>query len=279
MAYIFYHKNMSADETLEDLLDITKELLGPGGCPWDRSRDPEDVKSQLVEETYEVREAIDEDQDEEIEEELGDLLYQVVFLTELYGDDRDISLDGVIEAISEKLVRRHPHVFEDETAENPEEGVSQWEEVKRAERDESSETDESVVLSGVPDELPALLRGYRLTQKAASAGFDWNDPASALRKVKEELKELEREMEQDQEEAVFREFGDLLFACANVGRCLDVDPEEALQQGNDKFIRRFKKIEQRLGEQGRDIDDANRKELISLWDEIRQREQESGASE
>ncbi len=268
---------MTAAEELADLVDITKKLLGPDGCPWDRSREPEDVKSQMIEETYEVREAIDQDEDDRIREELGDLFYQVVFLTELYGENREISLKGVIKTISEKLVRRHPHVFEDETAEDPEEGVSQWEEVKRSERDDASDSGESVVLSGVPDELPALLRGYRLTQKAASSGFDWNHAEPALDKVKEELSELEREINEGRKEEVFREFGDLLFACVNLGRHLNLDPEEALQKGNDKFIRRFTYIEQNLNEEDRDIDNADREELISLWNEIRRRDQDHGA--
>ncbi len=263
-------------EALSELVDVAQTLLGPGGCPWDRSRDPEDVKSQLVEETYEVREAINRDEDGAIVEELGDLLYQIVFLTELYGDDREISLETVIKEITEKLVRRHPHVFEDEQAGTSEEGVSSWEKVKRSERQQNT-SEETVVLSGVPDELPALLRAYRITQKAATAGFDWNHTSSAVSKVREELNELEQEIKRDNSDRSFEELGDLLFACANLGRKLDHDPEEALQQGNDQFKERFEAVERKIRNQGWEMEETTRSELLDLWEEARVEQTQDGS--
>jgi len=257
------------ESALRELIDISETLLGPGGCPWDRSREPGDLKTTILEEAHEVIDAIKRDEPDDLEEELGDLLYQILFFTKIY--DGPVSLTGVIEHISNKLVRRHPHVFGEDDAESPEEGVSNWEEIKRQER-ESDETDdrfesESVVLSGVPPTLPALLKAYRFTQKAASAGFDWTDREPAFAKVREELDELAEAADRDDPEEAHTELGDLLFACAGLARKLDVDPEQALQDGNDKFRMRFSAMERKLRDDGRTLKDADRDELITLWEQ------------
>ncbi len=267
----------STDEALEQLIQITEILLGPDGCPWDRSREPDDVKTSLLEETYEVMEAIDQDDPNSLVEELGDLLYQIVFLTQLYENRPEICLLNVLNAIIDKLVRRHPHVFGDEKAETPEEGISKWKDAKRRENKsngpgEERQKQERSTLSGIPRELPALLKTYRLTQKAASAGFDWNERGAALDKVKEEVDELSNELngdrEEDQTENIRSELGDLLFACANLARKLDMDPEMVLQDGNQKFVSRFRQIERDLRREGESVETSDQQELIERWQEL-----------
>ncbi len=247
-------------EKLVELLEVTRVLRGPEGCPWDRSRSPEDIRTSLLEETYELMEALDRDDTEEIREEMGDVLYQVVFLSDIYAEKNTFDLASVLSELKEKLVRRHPHVFGDADASTPEEGVEQWEEAKNEEKEE----DDSV-LSGVPDHLPALLRAYRITEKVSAVGFDWSDEESAFQKVREELQELEQSVGEGGDEEIQEELGDLLFSCANLARKLGMDPEQALRKGSRKFQATFRRLENRLDERDQELDRMSQEELVRLW--------------
>lgn len=253
-------------DAFAQLLEVSRTLRGPDGCPWDKSREPEDFKTDLVEEVYELLDAMNgEDRDKRVDE-LGDVLYQVVFLTEVYNEAGTTDLKEVLDNLRNKLVRRHPHVFGDQDAGTPEEVVRNWEEIKRNEKKENGE--ESVVLSGVPRKLPAMLRAYRLTEKAASAGFQWDDEQKHIDKIDEEFQEVKNAMSQGDSEGQREELGDLLFALANLARRRDIDPEEALQGTNEKFINRFKQLETKLKEEGISVEEAGKERLLAEWNRI-----------
>jgi MazG family protein len=260
--------------TFDDLLDIMERLLDPGGCPWDRRQSLQSLKSFLLEETYEVLEAIDEGNPDHHREELGDLLFQVVFQTALRAREGLFSMDEVVSGIARKLVRRHPHVFGDGQAETPEQVRQSWSELKRQEAARRGERRRT--LDGVPAQLPALLRAQRLQQKAAGVGFDWQEPAGARDKVREELEELDDAVDRADPEALRHECGDLLMAVVNLTRWLGVDAEDALAAANRRFERRFRHMEDRLVGAGRDLREASLDELESLWQEAKQKEDPGG---
>lgn len=250
------------------LREIISVLRGPEGCPWDKEQTHETLKRYLIEETYEVIEAIDKGDIDHLIEELGDVLLQVMLHAQIGEDEGYFSIADVIEGISEKMVRRHPHVFGSVEVENTDEVLQNWEEIKRQEK---GEVDPSV-LAGVSYSLPNLIRAYELQKKAAKVGFDWQEILPALEKVKEELQEFEDELDviNGQSELAKKEFGDLLFAFVNVARFLKIHPEEALFETNEKFVRRFQFIEQRVAESGKKFEDFSLDELDLFWDEAKQ---------
>lgn len=271
------------------LVEIMDCLLSPEGCPWDRKQTHKSLKPYVIEESHEVCEAIDEGDMEELRGELGDLGLQIVFHAALAKREGHFNVDDVYTAICDKLIRRHPHVFGDVNADDAETVLKNWESIKRAERAEKQEAPPSA-LDGVPKALPALQRAYRLQAKAARVGFDWADVAPVFDKMREEITELEeavlahREeigapvtgnpdaplpLEQELKDNIEKELGDLLFAIVNLSRFLHIDPEQALQQSNAKFIRRFHHIEKRLGEDDRLPTDSNLEEMDSLWNEAK----------
>lgn len=254
-------------EAYADFVAIVKQLRRD--CPWDREQTHESVKHLLIEEAYEVVAAIDERDWAGLPEELGDVFLHVLFHATIAEEEGRFTLAEVIEAETEKLVRRHPHVFGEEAASDPEAVASSWEERKQQEKD--GKAAESSVLDGVPLHLPALLRAHRVQEKAAGVGFEFPDREEAWEKVKEELSEFREAV--DEEERTDRreaEFGDLLFALVNYARYADVNPENALRETVSRFMSRFQHVERYLSEQGTTIDEADLSEMRRLWAEAKE---------
>ena len=257
----------SAGELFTDLMEIMARLRGKNGCPWDRDQTHESIKPYLVEEAYEVLEAIDEQDLAKLKEELGDLMLQIVFHARMAEDAGAFSMQDVLTAINEKLLRRHPHVFGELKAETAQEVLFNWEQIKQAERHKLN--DRASVLDGVPRELPALLRAHRLQEKASRVGFDWTEAQEVFRKVEEELAELRAAMDGREADRVEAELGDLLFALVNLSRFLAVNPEEALRKTIARFIARFRYIEEELSRRGRSLRQATLEEMDALWAEAK----------
>ena len=260
----------TAEERFVELVEIMARLRGEGGCPWDREQTHESIKPYLIEETYEVLEAIDEQDPAKLCEELGDLALQVVFHARMAEEAGRFTVADVLQAITEKLIRRHPHVFGAVQADTAQEVLFNWEEIKRAERTKAA--GKASALDGVPRELPALLRAHRVQEKASRVGFDWKEAAEVLRKVEEELQELRDAMEQRTAERMEAEFGDLLFSLVNLSRFLAVNPEEALRKTIARFIGRFRFIEEALARRGRSLKDSTLSEMDALWREAKAEE-------
>lgn len=249
-----------------ELVRLMDRLRDPGGCPWDREQTLDTLKTYLVEETYEVLDALENGGPADHCEELGDLLLQVVFQAKLRTEMKQFDIEDVIRGIHDKLVRRHPHVFGDVTATTADEVLDQWERIKAREK---KDTPRPSLLDHVPSQLPALLQALRLTEKTARVGFDWTAEADILAKVEEEWQELRVELEAGNSQGIAEELGDLLFVLANLARRHGLDPEQALRQANGKFIRRFRYIESRLGQDHRRPEDSNLAEMDALWDEAK----------
>jgi tetrapyrrole methylase family protein / MazG family protein len=248
------------------LRGIISILRGPNGCPWDKKQTHQSLKKYLIEEAYELIEAIDNDDIDHMIEELGDVLLQVMLHAQIGEDEGYFTIDDVIEGVSAKMVRRHPHVFGDKTAENEEEVMKNWQEIKEQEKGGAVKS----LLEGAGKGLPNLLKAYELQKEAAKVGFDWKTAAPILDKVKEEIEELSSEITQKgQQEDIQLEYGDLLFALVNFARHYDINPEEALFKANQKFMRRFAYIEQRAEENGKSVDSYNLEELDAFWDEAK----------
>jgi tetrapyrrole methylase family protein / MazG family protein len=253
----------------DKLREIIATLRGPNGCPWDKEQTHESLKRYLIEETYEVIEAIDNGDIDHLIEELGDVLLQVMLHAQIGEDEGYFAVEDIIEVLSEKMIRRHPHVFGDRKAEDSESVVRNWQEIKQQEK--GIDAAQASLLDGVSKSLPNLLRAYEIQKKAAKVGFDWQEIKPALEKVKEELQEFEDELFGKDENLLLakKEFGDLLFAFVNVARFLDIHPEEALFETNEKFIRRFRFIEGKVKESGKSFEDHTLEELDSFWDEAK----------
>jgi tetrapyrrole methylase family protein/MazG family protein len=246
----------------EDFVEIMARLRK--GCPWDRKQTHESLRPYLVEEAYELLEAIDASDDDAIREELGDLLLQILFHARLAEERGAFDIGGVIETISEKMVSRHPHVFGEERFETPEEVVGQWEERKK----EEGKLRESL-LDGVPRTMPALLRASRLQSRAARAGFDWDRVDGAIDKLEEELEEFKAAMKEKEPSDIEDELGDIFFALVNISRFVGVNPEDALRKTISKFIKRFRHIEMKASKEGRSLSDMTLEEMDALWDEAK----------
>jgi tetrapyrrole methylase family protein/MazG family protein len=245
------------------LVDVMKRLRMENGCPWDREQTHETLKPYLLEETYEVLHAIDIGEDEELKEELGDLLLQIVFHAQLASERGVFSIDDVARTIVKKLRRRHPHVFGDVQVNGSEDVLKNWEQIKKDEG-------KSSVLGGVPKTLPALLRARRVQEKAKRVGFDWDNVDGAFEKLMEEMKELRGAVQMKKQRLVEEEFGDLLFSLVNVSRFLNIDAEGSLRKTIDKFMERFRYIEERVEKDGKKpLGEYSLQELDSLWDEAK----------
>jgi MazG family protein len=263
-------------DALARLVAIMDRLRDPGGCPWDREQTLPSLSAFLLEEAYEVVEAVHSGQGEKLREELGDLLLQVVFMARISRENGWFDIDGVARAIADKLVRRHPHVFGATDVADAAEVVRNWEEIKRSER--GTEQKRSA-LDGVPAALPALLKAFRVTEKAAALGFDWERPEDVVDKLQEEVSELAAEVrasESGRRDRVRAELGDVLFAMANLARHLGVEPETALQEANAKFIRRFRALEERAAAAGQSLRELPLARLDALWDEVKAEEDGPG---
>ena len=235
-----------------------RRLLGPGGCPWDKEQTLDSIKRFLLEEAYEVVDAIDEGDQQHHCEELGDVLYLLVFQAEL----AEFELEQVIRGAGEKLIRRHPHVFGEVEVDGTGQVLANWEKIKKAERGHKRR-----LLDGLPRAMPALQRGHRLTERAAKVGFDWPDVAGARAKVDEELEEADQAVASGDAREVAHELGDLLFSVVNWARKLELDPEELMRQANTRFCQRFAHVEGSVEASGRELNEADLEELDRLWDE------------
>jgi MazG family protein len=269
----------SAGAKFERLLDIMRTLREPGGCPWDREQTHASLRPFVLEETYEVLEAIEHGTPDQLREELGDFLFEAVFLSRISEEAGDFDIGGVIDAICDKLVRRHPHVFArpDESADlTSQQVIEKWETLKEKERAAAGVSAKpKTTLSGVPKTLPSLLRAYELSSRAAAVGFDWNSPGDVLDKIDEEVAEVRHEVESGATGHLSRaeeEMGDLLFAIANLSRKLGVEPEAALRRANEKFTSRFEAMERSLAAQGRSLSEATLDEMEGEWRRVKEAE-------
>jgi MazG family protein len=262
--------------SFEDLVSLLQRLRGPDGCPWDREQTNESLRPMLIEEAYEVVEAVDEGEPHKLAEELGDLLFQIMFYSQMAAERGEFDVYDVIGAIHTKMVRRHPHVFGDATIETAGDVLRNWEDLKRGERAAAGREHPKGLLDSVSGHLPALLEAYNLTERASRVGFDWPGPEPCIEKLEEEIGELRDEIRREgadrDRDRIEAEVGDLLFAAVNVARLIGVDPETALKGANRKFRRRFSHIEARLEGEGRAPRDASLEEMDALWDEAKRAE-------
>jgi tetrapyrrole methylase family protein/MazG family protein len=248
------------------LVEIMARLRAPGGCPWDREQTFESIKKYTLEETYEVLDAIDRKDWDELRSELGDFMLQAVFYAEIAAEHKFFNIGDSLDAINEKLIRRHPHVFGSETAETEGDVRRIWDQVKKNERKDQKQG----LLDSVPRAFPALVEAQQITSKAARAGFDWSNLDEVLAKLDEERAEFAEARERGSQEQIEDELGDLLFVLVNVARFANVDPEQALRRSNSKFRTRFAHIERRLAAQGKEVAGTPIEELESLWQEAKE---------
>ena len=258
----------TAGEKFQRLVEIMARLRGPGGCPWDREQTFDTIKPYTLEETYEVLDAIDRREWHELAEELGDFMLQAVFYAQMAAEQHLFRIDDALDAINEKLVRRHPHVFAEESAETASDVKRIWGEVKAAEKKEKGKADQTL-LGGVPRALPALVEAQQIASRAAGVGFDWENPEQVIEKLHEELAEFDQARRNRSHDELEDEMGDLLFVLVNLARFVKVDPEQALRRTNAKFRERFGHIERKLLERGKSLQEANIEEMEALWQEAK----------
>ncbi len=249
-------------DAFDRLVAIMDRLRDPGGCPWDREQTLDSLAGYLLEEAHEAVEALHAGRPDALREELGDLLLQIVFMARIARERGWFDADAVCDGISDKLVRRHPHVFADADVTDATQVVQRWEAIKQAERGDGGRS----VLDGVPASLPALLKAFRVTEKAAAVGFDWRRPRDVVETLRAEVEELERELEACEEERVRAELGDVLFSLANLARHLGVEPETALQRSTSSFMSRFTAMERMARERGTALDELDLAGLDELWE-------------
>lgn len=247
---------------INDLIQLVTVLRAPGGCPWDREQTHESIRKNFIEETYEVIEAINNNDSENLKEELGDVLLQVALHSEMERERGTFDFGDVVNDICQKLVIRHPHVFGDVNAENEKDALSRWDDVKLKTKGMKKQSESMIK---VARELPALMRAQKIQQKAAKAGFDWENIDGAFEKLFEEINELKDALKQGVHSDTADEFGDVLFSCVNIARFIDVDSEEVLTASTDKFMKRFILVEQLAEEQGMDMKNSSAEELDALW--------------
>ena len=266
---------MPAPTAFDDLLAIMDRLREPGGCPWDREQSYSTLRGYLIEECYEVVEALDRDDRGALCEELGDLLFQIVFLSRLAKEEGAFDAGDVIAGIAGKMVRRHPHVFGDESAADSGAVLKRWEEIKRTEKTKAGASDAPPsALDGIPSALPSLVKAQRLGTKAARVGFDWDDDQGVIDKLAEEGAELREALRTGQRDALREEIGDAIFTLVMLARRLDIDADEALARANDKFRDRFVALEGELRDRGLTPQEAGAGLMNRLWEEAKSRRRE-----
>ncbi|MBN1474971.1 MAG: nucleoside triphosphate pyrophosphohydrolase [Syntrophaceae bacterium] len=263
------NKKMSISNNINDLIKLIRTLRSPQGCPWDRKQKAKDLGRYILEETYEVLDALDKNNHQSVKEELGDLLFQILFLTEIYEENKLFSLNDVIAEIKEKMIRRHPHVFGDKKVDSVQEVKKNWQIFKKAER---AGEKRDVLFAHVPRSLPALKRAQKITAIASDVGFDWPDTQNVLKKMREELREISAALDSGNKKKINEELGDIIFTAVNLSRFAGVDAEAALTQTTNKFLRRFSRIEKRLSAQGKSLDEATLKEMDKIWNEAKEKE-------
>ena len=255
-------------KSLDELVKIVAQLRAPGGCPWDIEQTHESIIPDMLDEVYEFFESIDEKNPEHMREELGDVLLQIVFHSQIESEKSTFTFDDVAAEISEKLIRRHPHVFGNETVADTEEVLKNWEQIKKSEK---GKEDRLYITDGVPKNLPALVRAEKLGKKVKRYGFEWAEVSSALDKVEEEFAEFRVALEAGDMENAHEELGDILFSLVNVARYEKISAEEALRHTTNKFIKRFNYIEESYGFDGEAMKSATLEELDARWDEAKQK--------
>jgi len=248
---------------IDTLWKIIEILTGEKGCPWDRKQTPQTLKKYLIEEAYEAYEAIEKNQPEEIKEELGDLLFLTLFIIYLYEKEKNFSLKDLFYFTAQKMIRRHPHVFGEESAKTAEEVLKKWQKIKKEEGKNSS------ILGNIPKSMPALQRAYRLGERAGRVGFDWEKAEDVIPKIFEEVEEIKKAMTSQEKEKLKEEIGDLLFTVANFSRKLGINPEEALKLALNKFEKRFKLLEDEVEKRGLSWDSLTIKELDEIWESLK----------
>jgi tetrapyrrole methylase family protein/MazG family protein len=250
-------------KNFNDLVELSKHLRSPEGCPWDREQSLDSVTPYIIEEAYEVVQAIELKDKDEIIEELGDLFFQVIFASQIASEDGEFDIEEVIDRLHNKLVRRHPHVFGDEKAKDAEEAIKTWHRQKLKEKSRKRR------LLEIPRTMPSLLRAHRVGEKASQVGFDWKNAQQVLPKVKEELNELEVEINNKNRDGIEKEFGDLVFSIVNLGRHLKLDSESTAHKAIDSFINRFSKVEDKAQEKGKELSGLTIEEMDELWEEVK----------
>jgi len=248
-------------KSFDDLVRIMAKLRGEEGCPWDRRQTKATLKPFLIEETYEILETLDASDDEGLREELGDLLFHIIFMARIAQEEGAFNIYDVIQTVSEKMIRRHPHVFGRSQVSGPHEVEVNWANLKVKEKPNRS------LMEGVPRYLPALMRAYQLTKRASKVGFDWEDKNQVWCKLEEELKEFKDALQDGTMTKVKDELGDILFTMVNLARFIGLDPEDALRTATDRFVERFKYIEKRLQEEGKVPQEVSLAEMDALWEE------------
>ena len=254
---------------LSKLIKITETLMGDDGCPWDKVQTRESLKPYLVEETYEVLEALDQNDPEKIKDELGDLLYQILFHSKISSLKGEFDFRDVIDNLNEKMVRRHPHVFKEGKLNTPDQVVGQWEEIKKK---ENNKANQKSVLDSIPINLPSLIKAQKLQKKAAKEGFDWDQINDVFDKLDEEIKEFKDAVLKKTAADIQSEIGDIIFVITNIAKFYEVDAEEALRSTNNKFIKRFQYIEQKLEGKGKTLKDSPLEEMERYWQEAKNKQ-------
>ena len=255
--------------SFEDLLEIVKILRGENGCPWDRKQDHHSMRQNMIEEAYEVAEAIDAESDEMMKEELGDVLLQVVFHSQLSREDNRFDFDDVADGICKKLVERHPHVFGDINVDSTDEVLSNWDKIKQKSKGQTKYTE---TLESVPKVFPALMRAQKVQKRAAKSGFAYPDLSWALKALESEISELKEAIDKNDGDNIFEEIGDALFSAVNISRMLGVDSELAAQRSCDKFIKRFSKVEDLVALMDAKMENMTIEELYNLWEKTKEDE-------
>lgn len=258
-----------AQKELQELITLIKKLRAPDGCPWDRKQSRQDIGKYLLDESYEVLDALAENNPKHIREELGDLLFQILLIAEIASESGEFSLADVMAAIKEKMIRRHPHVFGDVKVHSVREVKDNWQEIKKKER--GSEALENDLFGSIPRSLPALKRAQKITTVAARCGFDWQNADEVLKKLHEELDELARARQKADGQAIEEELGDIFFTLVNLSRFLSIDAEAAATGAIDKFLRRFDYITKQLSTRGRSLTDATLDEMDALWNDAKEK--------
>ena len=254
---------------INNLIILIETLRGQNGCPWDQKQTPRSISIYLVEEIYELVDAIIRKDPEHICEELGDVLFHILFITSIYNEENKFNLERVIDQVTDKMLRRHPHVFGHSTVENAEDVKKQWHRIKKTEKHAGTA---SSVLSSVPKSIPALMRAYQISERAARSGFDWDDITGVMEKAEEEWKEFKAEIESETEKDFRKkslEFGDILFTLMNVARFAGIHPETALAEATNKFEKRFRFMETEILKQGKQLESVNRTELNQFWEKAK----------
>ncbi|HPA13864.1 MAG TPA: nucleoside triphosphate pyrophosphohydrolase [Desulfobacterales bacterium] len=265
---------MHTTSGIDSLMDVIKTLRGEGGCPWDKKQTPRSMTVYLIEEIYELVEAIESGKTQDVCEELGDVLFHVLFLSRMYQEMGEFDIHDVTEVNIEKMIRRHPHVFGGKRVNTAEEVKQRWHQIKMKEKNHRCKTS---ILDSVPPGLPALVRAYRISERAARTGFDWNDIVGVMQKVEEEWFELKSELRIEENQSgrdsdkIAMEFGDVLFAMVNVARFLHIHPETALRSSIKKFEKRFQYMEKVFSEAGRSLESASQNEMETVWEAAKQK--------